>query len=106
MLILEVARDLSGRGRREEDVSGSATRGGLLRQRDVGLERGKVLPLDRARAGRPMLERRGEISEHRRELGKVGLAGAERRGTRAIEAGEAVLGARGVIGWALPPGLC
>src|SRR2546427_7259669 len=74
---------------REEDVSGSATRGRLLRQRDVGLERGKVLPLDRARAGRPMLERRGEISEHRRELGKVGLAGAERRGTRAIEAGEA-----------------
>jgi len=48
-----------------------------------------------------MLERRGEISEHRRELGKVGLAGAERRGTRAIEAGEAVLDVSGVIGAAL-----
>ena len=48
-----------------------------------------------------MLERRGEISEHRRELGKVGLAGAERRGARAIEAGEAVLDVSGVIGAAL-----
>lgn len=48
-----------------------------------------------------MLERRGEISEHRRELGKVGLAGAERWGTRAIEAGEAVLDVSGVIGAAL-----
>src|SRR2546430_1705966 len=106
MLILEVARDLSRRRRREEDVSGSATRGRLLRQRDVGLERGKVLPLDRARAGRPMLERRGEISEHRRELGKVGLAGAERRGTRATETGGAGLGAGGGNGGALPARPC
>src|SRR5262249_29525296 len=72
VLVLEVARDLSRRGRGEEDVSRSGAGGRLLRQRDVGLERGKVLPRDRARAGRPMLERRGEIGEHRRELGEVG----------------------------------
>jgi hypothetical protein len=101
MLVLEVARDLSRRRRREENVRRSGAGGRLLRQRDVGFERGEVLPLDRARAGRPMLERRGEVGEHRRELGKVGLAGAERRGARAIEAGEAVLDVGGVIGTAL-----
>src|SRR5262249_53036728 len=98
VLVLEVTRDLPRRRRREGDVRRVGAGGRRLRQRDVGLERGKILPLDRARAGRPMLERRGEIGEHRRELGEVGLAGAERRGTRAIEASEAVLDVGGVIG--------
>jgi len=101
MLVLEVTRDLSRRRRREEDVRRFGAGGRRFRQRDVGLERRKVLPLDRARAGRPMLEKRGEIGEHRRELGEVGLAGAERRGTRAIEAGEAVLDVGGIIAAAL-----
>ena len=61
----------------------------------------KSFHADRARAGRPMLERRGEVGEHRRQLGKVGLAGAERRRARTVEAGEAVLDVRGVVGAAL-----
>ena len=48
-----------------------------------------------------MLERRGEVGEHRRELGKVRLAGSERRRARAVEAGEAILDVRGVVGAAL-----
>ena len=48
-----------------------------------------------------MLERRGEVGEHRRELGKVRLAGAERWRARAVETGEAILDVRGVVGAAL-----
>ena len=48
-----------------------------------------------------MLERRGEVGKHRRQLGKVGFAGAERRRARAVEAAEAILDVGGVVGAAL-----
>ena len=41
------------------------------------------------------------VGEHRREFGELGLAGAERRRARAVEAGEAILDVDGVIGAAL-----
>ena len=45
-----------------------------------------------------MLKGRGEIGEHRRQLGKIRLPGAERRRARAVEAGQAILDVRGVVG--------
>ncbi len=48
-----------------------------------------------------MLERRGELAEQLRELGKFRLAGAERRRRLALEAGEPVDDMHGVVGAAL-----
>ena len=101
VLVFQVTRDLSGRRRRHEAFFrlGAGHRG--VRAREVGLDRREVLPGDRARARRPVLERRGEVGEHRREFWELGLAGAERRRARAVEAGEAILDVGGVIGAAL-----
>ena len=48
-----------------------------------------------------MLERRRELAEQGRELGKLRLAGAERRRARALEAGEPILDVHRVVGAAL-----
>ena len=48
-----------------------------------------------------MLERRGELAEQLRELGKLRLAGAARRVGLALEAVEAVDDMDGVVGAAL-----
>ena len=48
-----------------------------------------------------MLERRGELAEQLRELGKLRLAGAARRRRLALEAVEAVDDMDGVVGAAL-----
>ena len=103
VLVLQIARDLTGRRRGHEPFARLGARHRLLRPRDVGLERGEILPGDGTRARRAMLERRGEVGEHRRELGEVGLAGPERRRARAVEAREAILHVGGVVGAALLP---
>ena len=48
-----------------------------------------------------MLERRGELLEQQRELGKLLVAGAERRCALAFEAGQPVEHMHGVVGAAL-----
>ena len=67
--VLQVARDLPGRGRGHETVfrfgAGERGLGGV----DVGLRRRPVLPVDGAGAGGAMLERRGELLEQQRQLG-------------------------------------
>ena len=62
---------------------------------------GQVLPVDRAGAGRTVLERRGELLEQQRQLGKFLVAGAHRRRALALVAGQAVEHVHGVVGAAL-----
>ena len=60
-----------------------ALRGGLG-DIDIGLCRRPVLPVDRSRAGRAVLERRGELLEDFRELRKFRFARAHRRSAFAF----------------------
>ena len=95
--VLEIARDLAGGGRGEEVFFGLGTRGGALGLRDVGYDGGKIPPRDRAGAGWAVLKRRGELLEDQRQFGKLGLAGAERRCARPLEARQAILDVNGVV---------
>ena len=102
VLVLEITRDLSGRRRRHEALFAALAPAIARFARAMSAStRREILPGDRARARRSVLERRGEVGEHRRELGELGLAGAERRRARAVEAGEAILDVDGVVDAAL-----
>ncbi len=99
--VLEIARDLAGRGRGHEIFFSFRAGERVLGELDIGLGGGPVLPGDRAGAGRAVLERRGEVLEDFRELGEFRLAGAERRRTFAFVAGQAIEHMHGVVGAAL-----
>ena len=72
-----------------------------LRDVDIRLRGGPILPVDRAVAGRAVLERRGEMLEDFRKLGEFRLAGAHRRRALAFVAGQPLEHMHGVIGAAL-----
>ena len=105
VFVFQVARDLPGRGRGHEELFRQIIRLGAtgrgLRGVDVGLRRRPVLPVDRAGAGRAVLERRGELLEQLRKLGKFLVAGAHGRRALALVAGQPVEHVHGVVGAAL-----
>ena len=101
IIVLQVARDLPGRGRGHEDVLALGAGDRLLGDVDIGLRRRPVLPADRAVAGRAVLERRGEVLEDLGELGEFRFAGAHRRRAFALVAGQTLEHMHGVVGAAL-----
>src|SRR4029079_9946728 len=99
--VLEIARDLAGR-RRGHEIFLDARRGHRRRGAGaVSLDRGKLLPRNRAGTGRTMLERRGELAQQLRKLGEFRFAGAARRIGLALEAVQAIDDMDRIIGAAL-----
>ena len=99
--VLEIARDLARGGRGHEDVLGLRTLQRRFRKIDVGLRCRPVLPRDRPVAGGAVLERRGEVLENFRKLGKLRLAGTHRRRAFAFVARQPLEHVHGVVGAAL-----